>query len=607
MRLLFLFLLLSCTLNAADRPNILWLTFEDSSPHLGCYGDKQAVTPHLDALARRGMKYATAWSNAPVCAPARTCIVTGRWAPSDGAEHMRSEVPLPQGHKLGPQLLREAGYYCTNQEKEDYNLTLKEQVWDESSKKAHWKNRQAGQPFFAVFNFTRTHESQIRAGKKKLQHDPALVEVPPYMPDTPEVRRDWAAHFDNVTAVDGMIGAKLAEIEQAGLAEDTIVFAYSDHGTGMIRSKRWAQSSGLRVPFIACFPEKWKHLAPKDYAVNSTSPQLIQFMDLAPTVLSLAGLKAPAYMHGRAFAGEHQQSAWNYLYGFRGRMDERPDMVRSVTDGRYVYVRHFMPHLPEAPQLAYMFEQASTVAWYAEHTAGKLSALHDRIWQPKPTELLYDLQTDPYETQDLASSQQHAEVKAKLRAALEQWLVQTRDLGCVPEVERLVQAAGQSPADHFNQDFPLAEVLAAALSATDRTVQPAVQLLTVKHAASRYWGCMSLRVHGLPKQHVDAVVPLLADPSAAVRVAAAELLVRAESTELQAKAWQTLLKSADGNTCSCMESNEALNVIDELGELAKPQLAALRQVDAKKTGSWPKRYQGYPGRVWNDMLKKLGL
>ena len=241
------------------------------SPNLGCYGDDYAATPNLDALAARGMRYTNANSNAPVCAPARTTIITGLYPPSTGAEHMRSLVKLPARFRMFPQFLRDAGYYCTNNNKEDYNVEKPGGVWDESSKKAHWKNRRKGQPFFAVFNHTITHESQIRNEIDEADqiHDPAKVRVPAYHPDTPEVRRDWAQYYDRITMMDKQAGAELQELERAGLADDTIIFFFSDHGSGMPRSKRSACNSGLNVPFIVYFPPKWRHLAPKDYRAGA--------------------------------------------------------------------------------------------------------------------------------------------------------------------------------------------------------------------------------------------------------------------------------------------------------------------------------------------------
>ncbi len=244
------------------RPNILWLTSEDHGPHMGCYGDKYATTPHVDALAARGMIYTHCWSNAPVCAPARTTLIAGMYAPSTGGQHMRSMVPFPAGKQMFPQLLRAAGYYCTNNSKEDYNVTQPGQVWDESSRQAHWKKRPQEKPFFAVFNSTKSHESKIRVRPHKAMHDPAQAPLPAYHPDTPEVRQDWAQYYDIVSEADADAGQRLKELDEAGLADDTIVFYFADHGSGMPRSKRWPYNSGLQVPLVVYIPEKFKHLRP---------------------------------------------------------------------------------------------------------------------------------------------------------------------------------------------------------------------------------------------------------------------------------------------------------------------------------------------------------
>ncbi|HIM28667.1 MAG TPA: sulfatase, partial [Planctomycetes bacterium] len=213
---------LPCSVVAADRPNILWITSEDNGSQLGAYGDKFATTPNLDRLAERGLRYLNAWSTAPVCAPARTTIISGVYPPSTGAQHMRSMTSLPAFMQMYPQLLRKQGYYCTNNSKEDYNLRKVGTVWDDSSRKAHWRNRAAGQPFFAIFNHTVCHESKIRTRPHKQIHDPALVRVPAYHPDTPEVRQDWAQYYDIVSQMDQLVGNNLRELEDAGLAEDTI-------------------------------------------------------------------------------------------------------------------------------------------------------------------------------------------------------------------------------------------------------------------------------------------------------------------------------------------------------------------------------------------------
>ncbi len=254
---------------------------------------------------------------------------------------------MPEFMKMYPQFLRERGYYCTNNSKEDYNLTKPGQVWDESSGKAHWKNRQPGQPFFAIFNITVSHESQIRTRPHTLVHDPAQAPLPAYHPDTPEVRHDWAQYYDKVTEMDAQAGQRLKELEEAGLADETIIFFYGDHGSGMPRSKRWPYDSGLHVPLIVHVPDKFRELAPKDYQPGGATDRLVAFVDLAPTLLSLAGVKPPEWMQGHAFLGRFEAPPQKYLFGFRGRMDERYDMVRSVRN-RALRLR---PQLHAAPDL----------------------------------------------------------------------------------------------------------------------------------------------------------------------------------------------------------------------------------------------------------------
>lgn len=611
MRSVILALLAAVTASAADRPNILWLTFEDSSPHLGCYGDKNADTPTMDALAARGLKYQTAWSNAPVCAPARTCIISGRWAPSDGSEHMRSEVPMPQGHKMYPQFLREAGWYCTNNRKEDYNLTKPEGVWDDSSNKAHWKNRAPGQPFFAVFNTELSHESKIRARPHTLIHDPAKVTVPPYHPDTPEVRHDWAQHFDNVTSVDQVFARQLKEVEDAGLAEDTIIFCYADHGTGMPRGKRWAYNSGLRVPFIVHFPAKWQHLAPKDYTPGGTSTRVISFIDLAPTLLSIAGIQPPSYFQGRAFAGKYAVEGSGYAFGFRGRMDERYDMMRSATDGRFVYIRHLYPHLPSAQHVNYMFQQATTVVWHQLFTEGKLNDVQSYVWQPKASEELYDLQSDPWETRNLAADSAHTAKLTELRGKLTDWMISNRDLGFIPESQRLKEAAGRSPKDHYASDteYPVAEAVTAALQATDRSVADASDLLKSPVAAVRFWAAQGLTLRGKDavQNQAAALSAQLEDGSMAARTAAAEALALHGSAEQQAAAIRTLLQNANPKNQSAIAAAEALNALDHLGlEALKPHVKELAALPTAGNEADPGRTREYAARIHEYLSPLLG-
>ena len=277
---------------AGPRPSILWISSEDNSPYLGCYGDRNATTPNLDRLAAQGTLYENAFSAFPVCAPTRSTIITGVWANSLGTGHMRSFAPIPGRIRMFPALLREAGYYCTNNAKEDYNTTTPPDVWDDSSTKATYRKRKPGQPFFHVVNFNSTHESSMFKPFDP-KHDPKRAEIPPYHPDTEIFRRDRARYYDNITRLDGQAGKVLAELEADGLAEDTIVFYFSDHGGIFPRGKRFVNDSGIRVPLLVRVPEKFRALVPTDEKAGGTANRLVGFEDFAPTFLSLAGLQPP--------------------------------------------------------------------------------------------------------------------------------------------------------------------------------------------------------------------------------------------------------------------------------------------------------------------------
>ncbi|MDQ8187302.1 sulfatase [Pelagicoccus sp. SDUM812002] len=457
LKLALILLLVACTvkLRASDRPNIVWISAEDHGPHLGCYGDNYANTPHLDAFAEQSLRYTKASSNAPVCAPARTTTISGMYPPSLGAHNMRSRVPSPSYLKFFPVYLREAGYYTTNQSKEDYNLETDDKGWDESSKTAHWKNRTSTeQPFFAVFNYTGTHESQIRNENETPRHDPQLAPLPPYHPDIPEIRKDWAQYYDRLTELDSYFQSKLDELEAAGLSDDTIVIFWSDHGSGMPRGKRYPGWSGLHVAMIAHIPEKFQHLAPEDYLPGGTSDRLVSFVDLAPTTLALAGIEAPDYYHGQAFLGERATATPSYSYGFKGRMDERIDECRTVTDGRYVYIRNYYPHLPHGQYLWYQQQTQTTSKWYQLFNDGKLNDVQSAFWEPHPAEELFDLAHDPHETENLANSPALKDTLATLRAALADHQNETRDLSFIPEpIIRKAVLAGESPAEAFASYF----------------------------------------------------------------------------------------------------------------------------------------------------------
>jgi uncharacterized sulfatase len=607
MKRLFLLLSSLCLPLSAfsAQPNILWLTSEDHGPEMGCYGDKIARTPNVDALAAKGMIFKKAWSVAPVCAPARTAIISGLYPSSSGGLHMRSMVMMPEGTKMYPQFLGEAGYYCTNNSKTDYNVREQGKVWDESSGNATWKNRAEGQPFFAIFNSTKSHESQIRTRPHKQITKPEDVRVPSYHPDTPEVRQDWAQYYDKVSEADADAGKRLQELAEAGLAEDTIVFYYGDHGSGMPRGKRWPSNSGLHVPMVVYFPEKWKHLAPKEYSAGGQSDRMVSFVDLAPTLLSIVGIKPPTWMQGHAFAGPHQTEPQPFLYGERGRMDERMDLVRSVTDGRYVYLRNYYPHVSQAQRVAYQFETPTTRVWNQLFTEGKTTAAQSLFWRtPKDSEELYDLLSDRDEVVNLASSPEHKPMLEKLRAAQRDHLAKVRDVCFLPEHEMHLRSEGSTPYDtaHDPAKYPFEKILAAAdlASGMDSTAAPELARLMTedKDSAVRFWGALGLLMRGESAEHDQstALLKALEDPSLDVRIPAAQSLGQHGDEVALGKALSTLSSLATPAEHDVLTAMAALAAVEALGPKAstlKPQIATM-----KPDGASPdNRYNSYVPRL----------
>ena len=586
----------------ATRPNILWLTCEDIGPNLHACGDEYSTTPNLDRLANRGCLYNNAWSNAPVCAPARTTIISGVYATATGAEHMRSMTRMPDGWKMFPSYLRDAGYYCTNNAKEDYNLEKPPGTWDESSRSGHWRNRKPGQPFFAVFNNETTHEGQIRksATNTHFVHDPARVRLPAYHPDRPEVRKDWAQYYDNITIMDSQMQTRLDELEKDGLTEDTIVFFYGDHGAGMPRSKRFPYDSGLHVCILAVFPRKYLHLAPKDYAAGKKSDRLVGFVDLAPTMLSLAGIRPPDFHQGQAFAGPHEAPPRTYSFGFRGRMDERYDLMRSARDRRYSYIRNYNPHKIYGQYIAYMWATPTTAVWDRLYREGQLKPPQTYFWETKPAEELYDLETDRDEVRNLAASPRHKDVLERFRQAHREHERAVKDVGLLPEAEIHARAQSSSPYEmgHDPKRYPFDRVFAAAGLASSGQADAAPGLtkaMADPDSAVRYWAAMGILIRGADEVQKSAAAlrKALDDRAPSVRIAAAEALGRYGTEADLERVVPLLIALANAPEHGSYVSIHALNAIDALGKKAsrwKEQILAIPAVDEKSPARVNKEY-----------------
>lgn len=433
----------------ATRPNILWISFEDFGLQLPFYGDNRAYMPNLTKLAESGCVFDRAFSTAPVCAPSRSTIITGVHAASLGTHNMRSEVKLPDDVKTFPTYLRKAGYYCTNNLKTDYNFTVPEGTWDASSGKAHWRNRpDPAQPFFSVFNFTVTHEGKYKMPARQYERivkdvpkerrvDPATVTPPPYYPDTAVTRKDWARQYDIASQLDVEAGLILKQLEEDGLSTNTIIFLFSDHGVGLPRSKRWLYDSGLHVPLVV----KWDGVT----RPGSRNEELVSLMDLAPTVLSVVGVKIPAYMQGRVFVGPDKKPEPKYLFATRDRIDEVVDMSRSVRDRQYKYIRNFKPDLPRAQPSAYADGNPTLREMRRMHEDGTLTGPATLMFEPKPVEELYDTVADPHEITNLARLPEHKGRLEAMEKTLTEWQSAIGDKGFKPEPESEKRRAGARP------------------------------------------------------------------------------------------------------------------------------------------------------------------
>jgi N-sulfoglucosamine sulfohydrolase len=436
----------------ALRPNIVWISNEDMSPRLGAYGDSIARTPVLDRLARESVRYTHAFTTAPVCAPSRAAIITGMYQTTIGAQHMRTtedRVPELPGPYLAvppfyvkafPEYLRAAGYFTSNRAKTDYQFGVPFTIWDDLGPKAHWRNRtDKSQPFFSVFNIEVTHESQIfpsspaRKGKK-LVTDAARLQVPPYYPDTPLVREELARMYDNIADMDGQVGELLKQLHEDGLADNTIVFYWSDHGDGVPRAKRSLYDSGLRVPLMI----RWPKALGSTLTAGSSRDELVSFIDLAPTVLALAGVEIPVHLQGRVLVGPRAGPPPEFVFAARDRMDIEYDMMRSARDARFLYIRNFQPELPYAGHIIYRNQSAIMQEWLRLQAERKLVG-PPALWMRthRPTEELYDTSADPYQIHDLSADPAHAATLARMRRAVNDWAMRTSDQGLVNEAEMI--------------------------------------------------------------------------------------------------------------------------------------------------------------------------
>ena len=506
---------------------------------------------------------------------------------------MRSRAELPDGIKFYSHHLRKAGYYCTNNSKEDYNLIKPDGSWDGSGRNAHWKNAPKGKPFFAIFNHTVSHESKIRLREKSFPHHKIEdASIPPYHPNIPETKRDWAQYHANITKLDGLVAKTLKELDDSGLSENTIVFYYGDHGSGMPRHKRWLWDSGIHIPLLVKIPDKWKQF--REVIPGNKSDRLVSFVDLGPTALSLAGIDPPKNMHGKAFLGPHSEKPREFIHAFRGRMDERYDMVRAVRDKRYKYIRNYNPHQIYGQFIAYMFQTDTTRIWKEMFDQGKLNEIQSAFWRTKPPIEFYDTLEDPHEVNNLANSQSHAAVRDRLAAELHRWQMEIRDLGFLPEGEMHERRGKLTPYDlgKDNSKYPLASIKKAADFATTANKSSLAQLrkmMSDKDPAIRYWAATGCIIVGEESKILKSdLIRLLEDSCPDVRTASAHALFVLGDAKIAVPVLEKILS----------EKNQfyrlrAMNVIDHMDENAREAVQRIAKVgDSAKVGAYGENYIG---------------
>ena len=560
---------------AQSQPNILWLVSEDNNPFIGAYGDGLAHTPAIDRLAAEGILYRNVFCNAPVCAPSRFAIITGALPESHGPAHnMRATAKLPSFLRGFPEYLRQVGYYCTNNAKTDYNCDLDPAVvWDRSGPKAHWRDRPPRSPFFAVFNHEASHESAIfkpTHGRVK----PQDVRLPAYLPDTPEMREEASSYYNCLEIMDAQIAARRAELDTAGVAEDTIIFYYSDNGGVLPRSKRYCYDEGLRCALVVYLPSKWLVLVeatPGSFVENPVS-----LVDLGPTVLSLAGVAPPSHLYGQAFLGPHRGEARTHVFGMRNRMDERYDMVRTVSDGRFRYIRNYTPHRIWGQHQAYAWQARGYQSWEGVRLAGGLTEPQDRFWHDKPFEEFYDLQNDPAQVRNLIV-QGHEDRIRTMGEALDRHMLDINDNGFIPE---------GSPVEGYTASrdalaYPLREIMRIAAVAARRDPAHLDELcdhLEDPSEVMRYWAAQGLLM--LARQAVPSISALRNcfdnDQSPHVRIVVAEALAVLEGGGPAVDALADLLATHAHPRVRL----QALNALTYIGDLARPALPSIERAAA---------------------------
>lgn len=561
-------------LQSADRPSFVWLISEDNSVHyLKLYNDGGAATPRIAELARHGLLYEHAFSNSPVCSVARTTLMTGCYAPRIGTQFHRKTVtvPMPEGLRMFPAYLREQGYYASNNQKKDYNAVEGPEVWDESSRKATWRNRQPGQPFFHMQSFKTTHESSLHFADMETptRTDPEQVEVAPYHPNTPTFRYTNARYRDNMGKVDQEIGAVVDQLEQDGLLEQTFIFYFGDHGGVLPRGKGYIYESGLHVPLVIRVPKQFQHLV-DGLELGSRREGFVSFVDFGPTLLSLAGITPPPLVDGKAFLGSNvthdEAERRDEAYGYADRFDEKYDLVRTLRKGPFKYMRSYQPFNFDGLHNNYRYKMLAYQEWRSLYHAGKLNDIQKQFFEPRAAEALYDVDDDPHETTNLADNIRYQEVLRNMRSLLTERERSLPDLSFYPEsflVERAYQnpvAFGRRYQGHIGELIDVANVSLDPLKRAERRLP---RYLDSGDRWTRYWALVSCSSHRTTNPRVLERAKRIAvnDPENLVRVRAAEYLALVSDFD-PGPTFEQALASASTGVEGCLIMNSLVLLKD---------------------------------------------
>ncbi|MFP4291718.1 MAG: sulfatase [Cyclobacteriaceae bacterium] len=619
MKLFFLLISLCLsTLALAQQPNILWVTIEDTSPQfIGCYGNPDARTPEIDRLAQEGVRFTNAFSTGTVCSPSRSTLITGVRTFAMGTGNHRSHYPIPDFIKGFPYYLQQQGYYATNNSKTDYNVAEEEkfirEAWHESSNEAGWWNRKPGQPFFAVFNFIDSHQSRTMTHSYEwyeqevlgqLSPDEQIAEdafdMPPFYRDSPEMRRQFARVYNSLKLTDNKIKALLDRLQQDQLMDSTIIFFFADHGEGIPRGKTNGINLGYRVPFIVWFPPMYKHLSP--WSTSSVTDELISFEDLAPSMIALAGGNKPDHLKGRVLIGEEREEEAEKLILSSDRSDNGIDMVRTITDGRYLYSRNYMPFMPEARYIRYMEIGDIKQLMRTDYEEKRLNPLQASLFEVRPAEFLFDIKQDLWETENLAEEASQQPLMKSMRKTLEEKIFSYRDVLFLPEYE-LAQISQHTTPYEFRQNkqqYPLEEIYHAASLSGRRGAAIARQqqeLLDHQNSIVRYWAIIGLKaqeqavIESMQRQIIEATQ----DDYPPVALAAAVIAYDQFDHQPSQQQLETYIKG-DNKELTLMALNHLLYIKDPA-----PFLSCIRQIYQDKDSPYDL------SAASKDLLGKMGL